>query len=209
MLALYGLRRSLGNLALIAGGSALVYRGLTGWCAVYEALQLSTTSADTGPGITLEAAITVHKPAAEVYRFWRHVENHPRFVTHLQSVVSTGGKRSHWVAKAPMQQTIAWDAEIVEERQNALLAWRSMPGADVDHAGTVRFRELPNGRGTEVRLRLVYAPPGGQVGRAVAHLFKGLTAQQLQEDLRRCKQIIEAGEMPTVANQPVGQSVSA
>jgi uncharacterized membrane protein len=209
MLALYGLRRSLGNLALIAGGGALIYRGFTGWCAVYEALHLSTTSADTGPGMTLEAAITVHKPAAEVYRFWRRLENHARFVTHLKSVVSTGEKRSHWVAKLPMQQPVAWDAEIVEERQNALLAWRSMPGADIDHAGTVRFRELPNGRGTEVRLRLVYAPPGGQAGLAVANLFKSLTAQQLQEDLRHCKQLIETGEMPTVADQPVGQRVSS
>lgn len=206
ILALYGLRRSLGNLVLIAGGGALIYRGLTGWCAVYEALQLSTTSADTGPGMTLEAAITVHKPAAEVYRFWRHLENHPRFVSHLQSVVSTGGKRSHWVAKAPMQQPIAWDAEIVEERQNALISWRSMPGADIDHAGTVRFRELPNGRGTEVRLRLEYAPPGGMAGIALARLFKTLTAQQLQEDLRRCKQIIETGETPTTTHQPSGRN---
>ena len=209
MLALYGLRRSLGNLVLIAGGGALIYRGLTGRCAVYEALHLSTTSADTGPGITLEDAITVHKPAAQVYRFWRHLENHPRFVAHLESVVSTGDKRSHWVAKAPMQLPIEWDSEIVEERENALLSWRSMPGADVDHAGTVRFREMPNGRGTEVRLRLAYAPPGGQAGLAVARLFKSLTAQQLQEDLRRFKQIIEAGEAPTVADQPVGQNVSS
>jgi uncharacterized membrane protein len=209
ILALYGLRRSLGNLVLITGGGALIYRGLTGHCVVYKALHLSTTSADTGPGITLEAAITVHKPAAQVYRFWRHLENHPRFIAHLESVVSAGDKRSHWIAQAPMQLPIEWDAEIVEERENALLSWRSLPGADVDHAGTVRFRELPNGRGTEVRLRLTYAPPGGQVGQAVARLFKSLTAQQLQEDLRRCKQIIEAGEAPTVANQPVGQSVSA
>jgi uncharacterized membrane protein len=209
MLALYGLRRSLGPLALLAGGGALIYRGLTGHCAVYEALQLSTASADTGPGIHLEAAITVHKPAADVYHFWRRLENHPRFVTHLTSVVSTGDKRSHWVAKTPLQQPIEWDAEIVEERQNALLSWRSLPGADIDNAGTVRFREMPNGRGTEVRLRLEYSPPGGQAGRAVARLFKSLTAQQLQEDLRRFKQLVEAGEAPTVADQPVGQSVSS
>jgi uncharacterized membrane protein len=209
MLALYGLRRSLGPLALIAGGGALIYRGLTGHCAVYEALQLSTMSDDTGPGISLEAALTVHKPAAEVYRFWRHLENHPRFVTHLKSVVSTGEKRSHWVAKAPMQQPIEWDAEIVEERENALLSWHSMPGADIEHAGTVHFREMPNGRGTEVRLRLKYSPPGGRAGRAVAQLCKSLTAQQLQEDLRRFKQLVEAGEAPTVADQPVGQSISS
>jgi uncharacterized membrane protein len=209
MLALYGLRRSLGPLALIAGGGALIYRGLTGHCAVYETLQLSTASTDTGPGIGLEAAITVHKPAADVYHFWRQLENHPRFVTHLKSVVSTGDKRSHWVAKTSLQQPIEWDAEIVEERENALLSWRSLPGADIDNAGTVRFREMPNGRGTEVRLRLEYSPPGVQAGRAVARLLKSLTAQQLQEDLRRFKQLVEAGEAPTVADQPAGQSISS
>ena len=208
-LALYGLRRSLGYLALIAGGGALIYRGLTGRCAVYEACGISTVNQDPGPGVTLEATVTVNKPAADVYRFWRRLENHPRFVAHLESVVSTGNKRSHWVAKAPMQMPIEWDAEIIEERENALLSWRSLPGADVDNAGTVRFRELPNSRGTEVRLRLDYSPPGGMAGVTLARLFKALTERQLKEDLRRFKQIIEAGEMPTVADQPSGHSVSS
>jgi uncharacterized membrane protein len=206
-LALYGLRRSLGYLALIAGGGFLIYRGLTGRCAVYEAFGISTVTQNTGPGVTLEATITVNKPAADVYRFWRRLENHPQFVAHLESVVSTGNKHSHWVAKAPMQMPIEWDAEIIEERENALLSWRSLPGADVDNAGTVRFRELPNGRGTEVRLRLDYSPPGGIAGMALARLFKTLTEQQLKEDLRHFKQIIEAGEIPTVADQPSGRSV--
>lgn len=206
-LALYGLRRSLGHLALIAGGGALIYRGLTGYCAAYKALGVSTTSPHAGPGVVLDAAVTVNKPAADVYRFWRHLENHPLFVQHLQSVVSTGERQSHWVAQAPMQTPIAWDAEIVEERENAVLSWRSLPGADVDHQGTVRFRELPNGRGTEVRVRLEYAPPGGIAGMTLARLFKTLTVRQLQEDLRRCKQIIEAGELPTTADQPSGRRV--
>src|SRR6266581_4817463 len=128
---------------------------------------------------------------------------------HLESVVSTNGKRSHWVAKAPLPAPIEWDADIVTERENALLSWRSLPGSEVDHAGTVRFRELPNGRGTEVRVRLEYAPPGGMVGVAVANLFKALTEQQLKEDLRRFKQIIETGETPTTADYTkVSQGVS-
>ena len=150
---------------------------------------------DTGHGIALRATITVNKPAAEVYRFWRHLENHPRFMRHLESVVSTNGKRSHWVA-ALLPAPIEWDADIIAERENALLSWRSLPGADVDNAGTVRFRELLNSRGTEVRVRLEYAPPGGIVGVAVANLFRSLTEQQLKEDLRRFKQIIETGETP-------------
>jgi uncharacterized membrane protein len=202
-LVLYGLRRSLGNLALMLGGGALIYRGLTGYCAAYQALGVNTAHRDTGHGVALGATITVNKPAAEVYRFWRHLENHPRFMQHLESVVTTNGKRSHWVAKAPLPAPIEWDADIVAERENAMLSWRSLPGADVENAGTVRFRELPNGRGTEVRVRLEYAPPGGVVGVAVANLFKTLTEQQLKEDLRRFKQIIETGETPTADHTKV------
>jgi uncharacterized membrane protein len=207
-LVLYGLRRSLGNLSLMLGGGALIYRGLTGYCAAYQALGVNTVYRDTGHGIALRATITVNKPTAEVYRFWRHLENHPRFMRHLESVVSTNGKRSHWVAKALLPAPIEWDADIIAERENALLSWRSLPGADVDNAGTVRFRELPNSRGTEVRVRLEYAPPGGIVGVAVANLFRSLTEQQLKEDLRRFKQIIETGETPTADHPKVSQGVS-
>jgi uncharacterized membrane protein len=199
-LVLYGLRRSLGSLTLMLGGGALIYRGLTGYCAAYQALGVNTTWRDMHHGVALRATITVNKPAADVYRFWRRLENHPRFMQHLESVVSTNDKRSHWVVKTPLPAPIEWDASIIAERENTLLSWRSLPGADVDHVGTVRFRELPNGRGTEVRVRLEYTPPGGIVGVAVAPLFKTLTTQQLKEDLRRFKQMIETGETPTTVD---------
>ena len=85
---LYGLRRSLTNMALMLGSGALIYRGLTGYCAAYQALEVNTAHHDTGHGVALRATIMVNKPAAEVYRFWRHLENHPRFMQHLESVVS-------------------------------------------------------------------------------------------------------------------------
>ena len=110
---------------------------------------------------------------------------------------------------APLPALIEWDADIVAEQENALLSWRFLPGADMDNAGTVRFRELPNDRGTEVRVRLEYTPPRGIIGVAVAQLFKTLTEQHLKEDLRRFKQIIETGEMPTTADYTkVSQGVS-
>jgi uncharacterized membrane protein len=202
-LALYGLRRSLGSLALAIGGGVLVYRGLTGHCAIYENLGVNTVNHE-GAGVALETTVTINKPVAEVYRFYRTFENHPRFVTHLVSVRTTDNKRSHWMAKGPLQKTIEWDSEIVEERENALLSWRSLPGADVDHAGTVQFRELPGGRGTEVHMSLEYYPPGGVAGVALARLFNTITKQQLREDMRHFKQLLEAGEQPTIANQPVG-----
>jgi uncharacterized membrane protein len=203
-LALYGLRRSLGSLALAIGGGVLVYRGISGHCAVYENLGIDTTSRE-GAGSMVEATVTINKPVAEVYRFYRTLGNHPHFVTHLESVQTTDTKHSHWVARMPLQQAIEWDAEIVEERENALLSWRSLPGADVDNAGTVRFRELPGGRGTEVRISLEYYPPGGVAGAALANLLNTITTQQLREDMRHFKQILEAGEQPTIANQPVGR----
>ena len=201
-LALYGLRRSLGNLMLMLGGGALIYRGLTGYCAAYQAMGITTANQEPSHSTTLEATSTVNKPASEVYSFWRHLENYPRFMRHLDAVVSIGEKRSHWVARGPLHMPLIWDAELVEERENTLLSWRSLPGSDIDTMGTVRFRELPNGRGTEVRLRLTYAMPGGMTGVALAKFFKTLTAGQLQEDLRHFKQIIETGETPTIAHQP-------
>jgi uncharacterized membrane protein len=205
VLILYGLRRSLGHLALMAGGGVLLYRGWSGQCPAYKALDVSTASPDANHEVTLETTITVHKPVAEVYQFWRRLENHPRFMKHLKSVQSTGQTRSHWVAKTPLQTRVAWDAEIIEERENALLSWRSLPGADLDNAGLVRFRELPNGRGTEVRLRLTYAPPGGSAGAVIANLLQSLTQQQFTEGLRRFKQMLETGEIPTTEEQSSGR----
>jgi uncharacterized membrane protein len=157
--------------------------------------------------VVVEAAVTVNKPVAEVYRFYRHLENHPRFVTHLQSVRTIGSNRSHWVAKAPLQKSVEWDAEITEERENERLAWHSLPGADVTNSGTVRFRELPGERGTEVHVSLEYHPPGGVVGAALAKLFNTITTQRLREDLRHFKQLLEAGEHPTLSDQPAGRQV--
>jgi uncharacterized membrane protein len=204
-LILYGLRRSLGHLALVAGGGTLVYRGLRGYCPVYKTLGVSTGNHNSPHELVLEGTVVVNKPVAEVYQFWRRLENHPRFMRQLESVQSTSNTRSHWVAKTPLRTPVAWDSEIVDERENALLAWHSLPGSDIDHAGLVRFRELPGGRGTDVRLRLTYAPPGGTAGAAVGKLVQSFTIQQLQEGLRRFKQILEAGEIPTTDQQSSGR----
>jgi len=202
-LLLHGLRRSIGSLALAVGGGMLLYRGLSGHCRTYEALGFNTAG-EAGEGVGVEATITVYKPVADVYRFYRNLENHPRFVTHLKSVRKLDNKRSHWVARSPLQSSIEWDAEIEEERENSLLSWHSLPGADVTNSGTARFRELPGERGTEVHVSLEYQPPGGMVGTALAKLLHTITTQRLREDLRHFKQLLESGEQPTVREQPVG-----
>jgi uncharacterized membrane protein len=140
-------------------------------------------------------AITVNRSPAEVYAYWHDFENLPRFMRHLESVRAAGPRRSHWVAKGPAGATVEWDAEIVEDRQNELIGWRSLKGADVDNRGSVAFRPAPRGQGTEVTVQMQYDPPAGGVGEALAMLFGEQPEQQLQEDLRRFKQVIETGEI--------------
>jgi uncharacterized membrane protein len=203
-LTAYGLkRRSLGGAALALVGAGLVYRGVTGQCQCYRALGINTArDGDPTQRIKIEKAITVNKSPAELYHFWRHLENLPRFMAHLRSVQSTGPRRSHWIANAPMKIPAEWDTEITEERENALIAWRSLEGSRIPNEGSVRFQRAPGGRGTEARVTLTYVPPIGKLGAAIAKLFGEEPGQQLAEDLRRFKALMETGEIPTIEGQP-------
>ncbi len=190
----------------------LIYRAMTGNCPFYQVLGVSTsdstnpqTAIAAGHGTRVEHAVTVNKPASEVYRFWRDLENLPRFMTHLIDVDTTTDGRSHWVAKGPLGLKVEWDAEIVTDTPNKVIAWRSLDGADVDTAGSVHFNELPHGRGTEVHVELKYDPPVGKLGTAIAKLVGHSPEAQIKADMRRFKQIIEAGEIPTTRGQPHGK----
>ncbi len=208
-LALFGLtRRSLPGLALTAAGGALVYRGLTGHCHLYGALGVNTadrhgprTSVAAGRGIKVERTITINAPREKLYQFWRNLENLPRVMTHLKSVANLGNKRSHWVANAPAGLEVAWDAEIINERENELVAWRSLENARVDSAGSVHFTEAPAGRGTQVTVILKYDPPAGKLSANIARLFGQAPGQIIEEDLRRFKQLMETGEIATIQGQ--------
>ncbi|WP_329083448.1 MULTISPECIES: SRPBCC family protein [unclassified Streptosporangium] len=155
-----------------------------------------------GP-MSLHAAITINRPRQEVYRYWHDFENLPRFMTHLESVEMTGDGHSHWKARGPVK-TVEWDAEIVDDRSDELIAWRSMPGALVGNSGSVRFSDAPGGRGTEVRVNLAYAPPGGRAGLAFARLLGEHPEQQVRDDLRRFKQVVETGEVVRSEGSPEG-----
>ena len=139
------------------------------------------------------------RPADELYAFWRDFENLPRFMEHLESVTVLTPLRSRWTAHAPAGTRVSWEAEIHNEIPNQLIAWRSLPGADVPNAGSVHFTPLGAGAGTEVRVVLSYEPPAGRVGAAVAKLFGEEPAQQVDEDLRRFKQVMESGDVPLPA----------
>ena len=170
------------------------------------ALRLSGDDSDDA--LRVQRTITVRKPTDEVYRYWRHLENLPEFMTHLESVESRGEGRSHWVAKAPAGTTVEWDAEITEESPGELIAWRSLKGAQVDNSGVVRFAPAPGDRGTEISVELHYAPPGGRLGAAVAKLFGEAPEQQLADDLRRLKQVLETGEVVRSDALPDGTRTS-
>jgi uncharacterized membrane protein len=212
-LAAFGLSRgSLGGLALAAVGGSLIYRGATGHCHLYEALGVNTAephspqaSIPATHGVKVEESVTIQKPREELYRFWRKLENLPRIMRHLESVREAGGNRSHWVAKGPLGVRVEWDAEIITERENELIGWRSLEGSEVDTAGSIHFLPAPGNRGTEVKVVLKYDPPAGKLGATLASLFGKDAESQIREDLRCFKQLMEAGEVPTTAGQPRGR----
>jgi uncharacterized membrane protein len=150
------------------------------------------------------SATTVNKEPADVYARWRAFDRFPEFMYHLESVEDTGPGRSHWVAKAPAGTTVEWDAEITEDVPGERIAWRSVEGSTVDNAGVVRFTPAPGGQGTEVHVELQYDPPGGALGGFVAKLFGEEPNQQLADDLRRFKSLLETGEVARSDGSPEG-----
>ncbi len=153
----------------------------------------------------LTASTTIRKPAPEVYAFWRDLENLPTFMAHLEEVRATGDRRSHWSAGAPFGKNVEWEAEIVEEAPGEKIAWRSTGNPDVPNAGSVRLVPAPDGVSTEVHVVLVYDIPGGAVGKAVAKYFGEEPHQQLDDDLRRLKQVLETGEVVRSDGAPWGK----
>jgi len=211
-LALYGLsKRSMSGLLMAAAGGALLNRGATGHCPVYRRLGVDTARGREShlglPGIhpvEVEHAVTINRPRDELYDFWHHVENLPRVMTHLQSVTPLGEGRSHWVAKSPLGGTVEWDAIITDDRPNERIAWKSLDDSEIASSGQVRFTSAPGDRGTEVKVHLVYDAPAGKAGAKIAKLTGESADQQVREDLRHFKQMMESGEIPTTTGQPRG-----
>jgi uncharacterized membrane protein len=189
----------------VAGVMALDLRS---WERRYRRPDVSQTRLPRDRSRRVQKSVTVNRPPEELYRFWHDFENLPRFMDHLQSVRVTGDKRSHWKTKAPAGLTVEWDAEIIADSPNELIAWRSLEGADVDHAGSVRFSPAPGGRGTEVRVEMQYIPVGGFIGATLGKLLGENPDRQVQESLRRFKQLVEAGEI-VQPNASAGGSESA
>lgn len=215
VLALLGLeRRDLAGLAIAGIGGALAYRGATGHCSAYQALGVDTRREDSPQQLAqtrsgkvfISTSMLINMPADELYSFWRNFENLPRFMTHLESVRTTDDRNSHWVAKAPWIYggKVEWDAEITGDDRNSRIAWRSLPGSDIENSGSVRFLQALGDRGTNVRVEMEYKPPAGQVGRWLAKLAGEEPEQQVHADLQNFKRMMEVGEIPTISGQPRG-----
>ncbi|HEY0747199.1 MAG TPA: SRPBCC family protein [Steroidobacteraceae bacterium] len=150
-------------------------------------------------------SVTIDRPRAELFVFWRDFANLPRFMHNIQSVTVMDTRRSHWVVEAPAGKTVEWDAEIIDEEPGALIAWRSLEGASVRNSGRVEFRDSQDGRGTVVTVTIVYDPPGGALGKLIAKLFQKEPKIQARQDLRRFKQLMETGEISTAAAPDVAR----
>lgn len=211
--AVYGLSRLRSNGWIWAGfGGLLLKRGVTAHCDVYEALGVNTAvrGSDTraalgGPrGVNVLESVTINRDISELYRFWRNLENLPRFMRHLECVEKATDTISRWRAKGPNGTSVEWEAEIFNEVPDKLIAWRSLEGSTVISAGSVNFDVAGPGRGTRVTVHLQYSPPGGRLGAKIAKLFGRDAETEIREDLSRFKQLLEASEVATTSGQPRG-----
>lgn len=202
-LAAYGVSRRSGTGWVLAGLGALLFRrGMSGHCHTYQMFGINTAGTLSDPrqalggsaGVVVEESVTINRPIEELYRFWRNLENLPRVMRHLQSVERITDTLSRWRAKGPAGTEVEWSAEIINDVANQVIGWRSIEGSDVASAGSVNFDEVGPGRGTRIRVRLQYSPPGGKIGDALARLVGRDAATEIREDLRLFKQMVETGE---------------
>jgi uncharacterized membrane protein len=200
-LATYGLtrRRGVAALTLAAFGGLLFRRGASGHCDTYELFGINTagTGQDTrralggNGGVIVDEHVTINQPVEMLYRFWHNLENLPRVMRHLDSVERVTDTLSRWRAKGPAGTIVEWNAEIINDIPNKLIAWQSIEGSDVVSAGSVNFDDLGAERGTRVRVRLQYRPPGGKIGAAIVKLVGSDAATEIREDLKQFKQSVD------------------
>jgi uncharacterized membrane protein len=181
---------------LIAGAGATA-----AFYAVRSLVRKNINTLPYGYGIKLKEAVTVNCSAEQLYNYWRNLENLPKLFDNVLFVKVLDSSRSHWTLRAPGGINLEWDAEMMIDRKNEMIGWRSLDGADIDNAGYVRFERATGGRGTVVRVALQYNPPAGKVGAAVSTLLGEKPSSRIKEALRKFKQLMEAGEIPTTVDE--------
>ncbi len=172
-------------------GIAFMRRGVTGFCYTYQALGISSAGEDAK---SVDEAVTINRPREEVYRFWRDLSNLASAMQHVESVHANGDNRSHWVVRTADGRRVEWDAELVNERENELISWRSLDGHGAPQTGEIHFQDAAGGRGTEVRVQLHYSHSS----------FANDPSIPVRQNLQRIKARIEAGVLPETEGQPAG-----
>lgn len=210
--ALGVLRRGWLGAGLIAAGGGLLHRGATGHCALYSALRVSTAHGVRGPvasvphgqGVKVKHSLTIRQPVDRVYQVWRALENLPKLTRHLESVAVLDPRRSRWRMRGPAGVRVAWDAELINDVPGELIAWRSLPGSSIGHAGSVRFERAVGGHGTIVTVNLEYDPPAGVLGALLASALGGNPQRMIEEDLARFKELLES-DLPRAGAEQRGR----
>lgn len=180
-----------GKAAAATGGMMMLTRAATGHSKVYDALGVSSAKLGEGGGINLDVGITIHRPKEELYEFWRDVTNLPLVMRHIVSVEDLGGGVTHWRALGPRGLTVEWDAQLINDEPGEYLAWQSLPGSEIDHAGSVHFKGVDGG--TELRLYMRYRPRGMMPGFVLAKMLNPVSEEEVLADLQRLKRVMEAG----------------
>ncbi|WP_170135773.1 SRPBCC family protein [Nannocystis exedens] len=197
--ALAAVRRTWGSIPVLALGGALLHRAVTGHSLLYARLKVSTAHGVRGPsasvphhqGVKLVHTLTVRQPPERVYRFWRELDNLPRFMHHLESVTVLDERRSRWRVRGPADISVSWDAEIINDVPGELIAWRSLEGAEVPNAGSVRFERGVGGHTTRITVNLEYHPPAGVIGNMISSALGANPEKQIESDLQRFKELLE------------------
>ncbi|HSI70653.1 MAG TPA: SRPBCC family protein [Gillisia sp.] len=196
-----GLGKILGIAGGVVAGGALLFKGATGNWPFFGGD--GKDKAGVNNIVDLESKLTIDRPREELYAYWRKLENLPNFMSHLKEVQQEDAKISTWVAKIPGGLgTIEWDAEIVQERTNEILRWRSLPGAEIDNAGEVHFEDALDGEGTIVETKISYRPPAGDVGGYAAKLLNPAFEKIVKKDLKEFKTFMESGGAGKVLSEP-------
>lgn len=204
LLALALRRPRWSNLLLAAAAGELIYRGATGHCPLYDSLDYSTAGAES-KGVHVLRAVTIERSPQDLYSFWKAPGSIARVMKHVESVEQVTPARWRWRVRGPGGRILEWEDEIINDKPDELIAWRSTENAAVEDAGSVRFISLPGGRGTEVRVTMQVNPPAGVIGVQLARLMGADPGAVLAEGLRKLKSIMEAVESPTTDGQPRGR----
>ncbi|HEY1066652.1 MAG TPA: SRPBCC family protein [Pirellulales bacterium] len=202
LLAVSVRRRSLAGAALALAGAGVLYNAARKKFTHHKEEDRAGVRAQHG--VKFKTSQIINRSRQDLFDFWSNLDNLPRVMSHLLSVKDLGDGRSRWVAQGPLAYSVEWEAETIVERAPEVISWQSLPGSEVDMAGSVHFLPGPGGFGTIVEISLKYDPPGGQVGAMLARWLGGGLEDQVRDDLRRFKCVMETGEAPATDGQPQG-----